>query len=169
MSGSIYKGYNDSNTPTAEYNVAFNVTAAQIMFGTTFYRSSILAAPLDTSGVIFIAGQQYASLVSAQETNALIKAIMENYYFYSGNKTSSFSTILYDVEAAQLLFSTEYLSFEELPIIVNNSGYTIIDYDNGITAIWAIQWTNLISFTESITERLLGWRQSMSNFSLNNI
>lgn len=30
MSGSIFKGYNNSDTPTDEYNVAFNISASQV-------------------------------------------------------------------------------------------------------------------------------------------
>merc|ERR1711974_100951 len=157
MGGSIYRGYNNSNTPTAEYNVASNVTAAQIMFSTNFERVKILAAPLDTAGLVFIAGNNYEKLVNARSTNALVNAILENYYYSVGGHSAVVSTVLCDVEAAQMVFSEEYLDNALLPVVVNNAGYTIVDYENGSVVMWALYWNGLVEFDPAVTNRLLSW------------
>ena len=157
MGGSIYKGYNDSNTPTAEYNVATNVSAAQTMFSATYNRMRIYAAPLDTAGLIFIGGENYQQLVAARYTNNLVRVILENYYYSRNGSDVHTSTVLCDVEAAHMSFSKKYLVNELLPIRVNETGFTVIDYEYGMPTILAMSWAGLQDFADEVTKRLLSW------------
>ena len=157
MSGSIYKGYNNSNTPVPEYNVADNVTASQTMYSTLFNIAPMLAAPLDTAGVVFIAGNNYQQLVQSQKSNILVYNILQNYMYSSGTSYHTTSTVLCDVESVWMIFSTDFLQIQSLPVQVTSQGYTIIT-ESANTSLFALQWQGLHMFNNEITSRLLNWK-----------
>lgn len=130
------------------------------MYETFYERRLLVSAPLDTSGILFIFGENYNTLLASRETNILVHEIFENYYYSTeGDMSSITTTVLCDVEAANLVFSQEYLIFDTLPITVTDDGYTVIDYQNGNPVEIALKWQNLRSFENHITEQLLSWGQ----------
>ena len=132
------------------------------MYSTVYDRVELLAAPLDTSLYTAIAGENYQSLVQVQNTNILVGNILENYY-YSSNSTSHIVTsILFDVQASWMTFSTQYLQIEELPIIVNSEGYTVIDDEMGNPCLFSISWdkNGIKNFATEVTNRLLNWNKN---------
>lgn len=63
MSGSLYRGYGNSSTPSAEYNVIDNVPASQAMYAAR-WAEPLLIAPLDTCGVAQLVGPTYRQLLA---------------------------------------------------------------------------------------------------------
>lgn len=131
------------------------------MYETIYRQGLMLSAPLDTAGVVFIFGNNYNSLLNARKSNLLVDEIFKNYYYSTEGKMSTFTTtVLCDVEAANLIFNSDYLSFTDYPITVNDDGYTVIDYVNGNLVKLALSWTSLFSFDTHVTERLLTWENN---------
>ena len=124
----------------------------------------MVAAPLDTCGILFLFGADYQNLVNAQKTNKLVANILLNYKYSTGKDVHSSSTELCDVEASWLLFSTEYLQCSTLPLVVNESGYTVVDTASGTPTIMALDWTEtgMKEFESEISRRLLTWKSPLS-------
>ena len=129
------------------------------MYSTVYDRVELLAAPLDTSLYTVIAGENYQSLVQVQNTNNLVGSILENYYYSSNSTNHLVTNILFDVQAAWMTFSTQYLEIEEFPIIVNSEGYTVVDYEMGNPTLFSISWQSngIKNFATEVTNRLLNW------------
>jgi inosine-uridine nucleoside N-ribohydrolase len=86
MSGSIYKGYTNSSSPSAEYNVHEDVAASQAVYNATWLRP-LATAPLDTTVFMQFFGGPYQTLLAANATggNLYASTLMANYEaWYSG-------------------------------------------------------------------------------------
>ena len=101
MSGSIYHGYRNSSSPSAEYNVVQNITSAQAMYNATWL-SPLATAPLDTTVFMqFMATTPlgpgpYADLLLANLTNNHIFAstLLANYEAWYNGGGKGYSAIL---------------------------------------------------------------------------
>ena len=60
MFGGFYKGYDGSDTVSAEYNVANNPTAFKTVMAAPW--NSVTLTPLDTCGMFELSGEHYASI-----------------------------------------------------------------------------------------------------------
>lgn len=152
MNGCIY-------LPEQEYNAAFNATATQIMYQQQ-YASPMITAPLDTSQSIGIWGSYYQQLVDAQFENVLVWNILEAFRVWAGHAVLMHSAILFDAEAARLLYSLDDVNIELLPISVNATGYTVIDPEHGSNVYAATSWQDQgrYGWQEDVTQRLLRWQ-----------
>lgn len=159
MSGSIYVGYGGSSTPDAEYNVSDNVTAAQTVYEEVFDRFPMTTAPLDTSGLVYIDGDNYQRLLASQLRNNLVFNILEQYRIGEGGLETSSSSTLYDVQAARMSFSNQWLGIQGLPLSVNASGFTDVDYAEGNLVYAATSWASggIAAWQDDVTDRLLSW------------
>ena len=154
MSGSVSRGYSNSSRPSAEYNVARNISASQAMYASAWL-SPLMTAPLDTSGLLQCFAPEYLELLAANSSAAHPYAyeILRNYLIWCGGsvhnscggfKPSSPATgtsLLYDAQAAYMMsiYATAwaahgnippampFLTLQVLPMSVNASGYTVID------------------------------------------
>jgi inosine-uridine nucleoside N-ribohydrolase len=130
MSGSIYRGYGNSSTPSAEYNVREDVAAAQSVYNATWL-APLLTAPLDTTiQMQFMASTPlgtgpYAALLAANATGKLVFAstLMAHYETWYENGGKGYSALLpfspstgtdtlYDPQAAWMggLYAAQYLA-----------------------------------------------------------
>jgi len=168
MHGSIYRGYGNDPTPSAEYNVRAFAKEAQKVFTASW---DMTITPLDTCGIIQLKDQKYQKVLN--NNSPLTRALMENYRVWhkqgirNGNKDlseaeldkrvdqkcNSSSSTLFDTVGIYLAMSTELVKIEKLPIIVTDDGYTRID-ENGKEINCATEWKDLGAFEDLLVERL---------------
>jgi len=168
MHGSIRLGYGGSKTPSAEYNVAAFVKAAQKVFTAPW---DMTITPLDTCGLVQLKGQKYQKVLNSN--SPLTNALMENYraWFRQGlldqdkdlseaeldkridDKCNSSSSTLFDTVGIYLAMSTELVKMEKLPIVVTDNGFTRIN-NKGKMINCATEWKDLGAFEDLLVERL---------------
>jgi inosine-uridine nucleoside N-ribohydrolase len=130
MSGSIYRGYDNSTKPDAEYNVADNVPASQAMYA-AHWAETMVTTPLDTCGVAVLAGTDYRSLL--QGSGPILTTLLECWLFWcnsqnpSAQQPSQHSSILYDPVAVYLAsgWSESFTDMVALNVSVTDAGYTV--------------------------------------------
>ncbi len=129
MHGSIRRGYDGSSNISAEYNVKAHPKAAQKVFTADW---EITITPLDTCGIVHLAGDKYQKLFRCDKP--LAKALIDNYRVWYGRgiqgrdklseaelkkrvdgKVNSSSTTLYDTVAIYLAISTGFPEREFIP------------------------------------------------------
>ncbi|CAF4902937.1 unnamed protein product [Rotaria sp. Silwood1] len=136
MAGSLYNGYENSSTPSKEYNVEYDIQSAQTMFSSDWIHFSL--APLDCTNFMQFYGLLWQKFLSYRNTSRIVDMIIESYtiWYNDGGKKIS-STLPYtpqwgtpemhDVLAVYL--SGIYPSMSPtisklLPLFVTNDGYT---------------------------------------------
>lgn len=117
MSGSIYRGYDNSSTPSAEYNVKEDILSAQRVYNASWLMP-LVTAPLDTTVFAQLNGPVWQYFLTAANTSTpdvhpLARMILGQYeiWYANGgdhynaivpfNPTNSTST-LYDLFAAYM-------------------------------------------------------------------
>jgi len=146
MSGSVYKGYLNSPSPSAEYNVVTNITSSQAMYNAVWH-TPLYTAPLDTCNFDQWNGDVYKELLAANNSaHPYVQILLETYqvWYDNGGRNSGamlpFSPttgtdVLYDAQAAwmtgQLIANAteEPLVLKGLPLVVNSSGFTVVTTD----------------------------------------
>ena len=158
MHGSIDRGYDGE--PSAEANVRYDVPAFRAMLEADLIHKEI--TPLDTCGQVVIGGDLYQKLY--QSDRPVLKALFENYQVWAELVTwmhvdkamvDSHSSTLFDLVAVYMAFDHRFLTFETLPIIVTDDGYTKRDADGEMLDV-AMQWKDLNGFYQHVVDRLLG-------------
>ncbi|MFP4661080.1 MAG: nucleoside hydrolase [Halanaerobiales bacterium] len=156
MHGSIYKGYNGSNTPDAETNVRLFTDDCQLVFESDW---DMTITPLDTCGIVYLDGEDYQKVYHSD--NPLLKALMENNKIFAKNCSwmdytdyDSKSTTLFDNVAIYLSYSEELLEIEDLNIMVTDDGMTKIN-SGGKLVHCAVKWKNIDGFKKHLVSRLL--------------
>jgi inosine-uridine nucleoside N-ribohydrolase len=160
MHGSVRIGYGGSKTPHAEFNVKQDVRSAQRSLSAPW---EMTITPLDTCGLIDLQGERYRKVRDSHDPIAA--AIIENYRLWSAKQTGagqqdpfqSRSSTLFDTVAVYLVFSTELLKMERLPITVNDEGFTVIN-PTGKPMNVATEWKDLDAFRDLLVERLTNGR-----------
>lgn len=168
MHGSVYRGYNGSPPPSAEYNVKAFVKEAQKAF-TAHWNMTI--TPLDTCGVVQLKGEKYQKVL--RKNSPMTRALIENYraWYKQGilnehkdlseaelnkrveEKLNSSSTTLFDTVAVYLAMSTDLVKMEKLGIRVTDDGYTRID-ESAKMVNCATEWKDLGAFEDFLVDRL---------------
>jgi formylglycine-generating enzyme required for sulfatase activity/inosine-uridine nucleoside N-ribohydrolase len=156
MQGSVRKGYSGGK-PDAEYNVKADIPAAQKVFAAP-WRQAIIT-PLDTCGLIKLAGPRFQSLVESQDP--LVRALLENYRTWARNDKVAASTVLFDTVAVYLALPgpKPLVKIEELPISVTEKGMMVID-PAGRKVQVATEWTSLEGYCDLLTKTLREGRVS---------
>lgn len=152
MSGSIYTGYGNSSSPSAEYNVHADITSAQAVYNASWL-SPLVTAPLDTTVFDQFCNPEYqAMLVTNDTAHPFVASLLANYVaWYNGggksfgaikpfNLTSGTST-LYDLQAAYMTAtlgawwaagrpggvpSLPHFTLSQVQVTVNSGGYTVL-------------------------------------------
>jgi inosine-uridine nucleoside N-ribohydrolase len=154
MDGSVRIGYEGASKPAAEWNVKAAPKAAQTALSAPW---DITITPLDTCGLVNLAGDRYARLL--RSTDPVVSAIIENYRIWSGAhkkaaQAESGSSVLFDTVAVYLAFSHDLCSMEHLRIGVTDDGFTRID-PKGKKMLVATGWNTLDGYRDFLVDRLL--------------
>lgn len=157
MHGSLRRGYDGSNTPVAEYNVALDPDACQAVFSAPW---EVTITPLDTCGIVKLKGEKYRAVRECEDP--LVQSLIENYRIWvqqsqwaGGFDPETESSVLFDTVAVYLAFSEERLVMESLGIRVTDEGRTIVD-DRARRIRCATDWVDLPAFEDLLVERLTG-------------
>jgi len=120
MGGSIRRGYDDGSKPQAEYNIAADAKAAQIVFTSGV---PIVMAPLDATAMVRLDAARQKKLFDAGSILTLsVQAITELW-------REKNDPILYDPVAVTLVFTEKFCRMEALSIGVDDKGFTKIAKD----------------------------------------
>ncbi len=154
MSGSVDKGYGNSPSPDAEYNVRDAISASQAMYNADW---DLTIAPLDTAGLVHIEGEKYQNLVRTE--NPIINTLMENYKVWAEKGNHRIdpqirSSTLFDTVAVYLAFDQSLCVMQDIRLSVDYKGYTVRD-PKGNVIHCAMDWKNLDKFEDLIVERLI--------------
>ena len=157
MHGSIFNGYDGTNTPVAEWNVKVDPKSLQTVFKAPW---EITITPLDTCGLVTLDGLHYQKLY--QSKDAWLKTLIENYSSWLPapwnediNQFKTKSSTLFDTVAVQLAASEDLFKMKTLPLRITDDGFTIIDEINGRPVRCAIEWKDLNAFKEKLVKILL--------------
>lgn len=143
MSGPVYHGYGNSSQPDREYNVVQNITASQAMYAASWL-SPLMMVPLDTSGLLHCQGPEWGALIAANtSSHPYAEVLLRNYQIWCNctPTPSGESDTLYDAQAAWQsgYYAANWVPHgttppqipailqQELPIVVNASGFTVIN------------------------------------------
>ena len=144
MMGSIYKGYDDAFSPSAEYNVELCPECANQLLHAGW---NITITPLDTCEYVVLDVGLVKELLSGTSAASLTLA---DIYLY-GCLTSTMECkgpvrsdppVLFDAAGTLLLLpnASSYVAFHELKLSVNATGYTVIDSSSGFPVSVALDW-----------------------------
>jgi inosine-uridine nucleoside N-ribohydrolase len=154
MYGSVRRGYDSSSKVSAEWNVKADPKSCQKAFTAPW---EITITPLDTCGVISLAGDRYQRVRDSKDVVA--STIIENYRLWSkaNNKASDaaekHSSTLFDTVAVYLAFAQDLCKLERLGILVTDDGFTKIDPSAKAVNV-ATDWVNLDAFRDLLVSRL---------------
>jgi inosine-uridine nucleoside N-ribohydrolase len=138
-----------------------DVVAAQELYKSKW---SIITAPLDVTVLSQIGGEYYRDIF--QSTNPVARVIIEQYFYWYAHCSWANSSViepanpqtksstLHDLVAAYMIDGNDYLMYQNLNIVVNGTGFTLID-SKGKSVVEALQW---IKFTG-----INGWSQTVAN------
>lgn len=152
MQGSIYRGYQNAQIPSKEYNIVVDIEAAKQVFSAS-WREAVIT-PLDTCGVIRLEGEKYESICKCKDP--LIQAVIESYQVWLKKKeidACGRSSVLFDTVAIYLAFTTDLLKMKSLKVRVTEDGYTVPDETGGLFNC-ALEWNNLSKFQDFLVQRL---------------
>lgn len=162
MAGSINKGYDNSSTPAAEYNVRLCPDCMSKLLEAGW---EVSMTPLDTCRQANIPAFQMEKLLAVSNRISLAFSVSYlsvctsdiNPYGRCDPKGSPFP--LFDTVAVLLALSNakEFITFKELNISVTASGFTKVDDTSGTPTQVALSWKNSSSielFEEYMTNIL---------------
>ncbi|CAF3457829.1 unnamed protein product [Rotaria sp. Silwood1] len=136
MAGSLYYGYENSTTPSKEYNIEYDIRSAQTMFASNWAYFSLV--PLDCTNFMQFNGLLWKKFLSYRNRSRTVNMIIESYTIWYNDGGNSMSAIqsfnpelgtpeMHDVLAVYLAGSytsvAPTISFF-LPIFVTNDGFT---------------------------------------------
>jgi inosine-uridine nucleoside N-ribohydrolase len=160
MHGSIDVGYGGKPPPSAEANVKDNPAALRTVLAAPW--QDILLTPLDTCGVVDLAGARYQAVLKAAKTDLLVGAVIESYRVFAPRVrwmkcdfVDARSTTLFDCVAVYLATSEQWVETEKLGLRVTDDGFTVRD-PSGPTVRAALHWKNLDAFKDELVARLIG-------------
>lgn len=159
MHGSIYRGYMNSGTPVAEYNVRVDPASLQATFAAPW---ECTITPLDTCGLVVLEGDNYRRLVESNDP--WILALMDNYrawlpgapFIAPDHDMQKVSTTLFDSVAVHLAAGGDMVELERLPLRVTDEGYTVIDKEKGRAVNCATSWKDQKAFESHLVATMLG-------------
>eukprot|EP00042_Codosiga_hollandica_P038374 m.311868 g.311868 ORF g.311868 m.311868 type:complete len:323 (-) comp55375_c0_seq2:71-1039(-) len=140
MSGSIYRGYGNSSTPSAEYNVATCPSCTASMYSAGW---NVTTTPLDTCGTVALSGGAYLNYL--QGTSVVSHVLAQSQLFWSvnggNNQILTQSSIWYDSVAAYMTDSFEFLELTPMRVSVTSDGYTVPSPTGALLTV-ALNWGN---------------------------
>ena len=163
MHGSIRTGYDESPTPSAEWNVFSDPSALRKVFAADW---DCTITPLDTCGLIKLSGERYQRLLGANDASTTV--LMENYRSWTSHAAYQNprpdprieSSTLFDTLALYLAFDDSLVEIERLPIRVTDQGLTVVDATGGRPVNCATSWKDLDSFYNYLADTLADGRST---------
>jgi inosine-uridine nucleoside N-ribohydrolase len=155
MQGSVRTGYGGIAPACAEYNVATDARAAQVVFTAPW---EITITPLDSCGLVALTGEKYHRVRASDD--ALVRAVVDDYRVCAertGDRSAweTHSPTLFDTVAVYLGICDDLLTMERLGIAVASDG--CLDLDSEAKRInCATGWKDLPAFEDFLVERLTG-------------
>ncbi|TWU35928.1 nucleoside hydrolase [Novipirellula artificiosorum] len=158
MHGAIRVGYGGHAPVVPEANVRNGIEPLRDTFAARWECS---VTPLDTCGIVDLAGERYAKVSRSDSVG--VKELMENYRHWL-NRVSwlkvkpdpkSRSTTLFDLVAVTMAFSEEWMEMQTLPLSIDDKGITAIDETNGQPVRCAMAWKDLDGYKDHVVERLI--------------
>ena len=139
MAGSIYRGYRNSSQPSKEYNIFDDISAAQIVFNSSWAYFGL--APVDCTNFMQFYGPEWQSFLSFGSHKTHVQLIIDSYtvWYNNGGKNAGamkpFSpengtSTMHDVLA---VFLAAYyprvltMNVQQLPLVVTQDGFTKIN------------------------------------------
>ena len=144
MMGSIYKGYDNASSPTAEYNVKLCPDCANQLLHAGW---NVTMTPLDTCEYVILDIDLEKELLSG--TNAAVLTLANAFLYDCLTSTVECTgpvrtdpPVLFDAVGTLLLLpnASSYIVFQELKLSVNATGYTVIDSGSGFPVNVALYW-----------------------------
>ncbi len=157
--GSIYQGHSlEDIHKDSDYNVRANISAARKVLAAPWKKTLL---PLDVTSHLVIGDDNYQRLLAVRNSNPIVGAIMENFdcWMIDHNATyyKTHSTALYDTAAVYTAEMGDYnLITEDLPLVIDDGGYTNIDPAEGQICHCAVYWRYVDMFYKFVTDRLCG-------------
>lgn len=158
MCGSVRIGYRGSETPSAEYNVFADITAAQTVLSADW---DITITPLDSCGHVLLAGEDYQRFYdfATGHPNSTAATVLEHYRHWlmalnaPADQLARRSTTQYDAVAIYLAITDHGLAMENLSMTVTDEGMTRLD-EAGKPMQVATAWRDRAPFDRIFIERL---------------
>ena len=146
MLGSIYKGYNNSNNISKEWNAIADIPATQ---GVLSEYENLTITPLDTCGIIRFKEEVYQQVLKA---NTPLSEYFKKWLgldFHKNHKKS----VIFDAAAVYMALDGSLLEYETLPLVCDIEGYLKID-ENGTPVKCALNWKDLNSYLKILKNNL---------------
>lgn len=143
MSGSLYRGYGNSSTPAAEYNVRMCAACSRKMYTAGW---AVTTTPLDTCGITVLHQESFDVLLRGVGPYSTILA--ESWVWWCSRSLGSCnlgpltSDVLYDTVATTLATSraSDFLDIESRCVIVTDDGHTKIGGEGCSNIMAALTW-----------------------------
>jgi len=163
MSGNIKSCMKD-NMPCPEYNVAFNTSASQAVFSTTWMQH--FATPIDTCGQVVLSGDVYQTLRMGNDSrHPVLQTLLTTFSYWCTHggwvaDPTVITDVLFDPVAVYMTFQPDlsYCDMSTLQLVVDKDGRTLVN-TTGNSVDVCLSWSNkgeglnLIKYL--IVERLL--------------
>lgn len=144
MAGSIYHGFHHSQVPDPEYNVKVCPWCMEQLLKSKW---NVTLTTLDTCGTMMLTADEVKEMLEGQNMTALalvsslmyfcINSVTEPCFFKVG------TPILYDTVATLLTMpatAAEFIIYKDMKLSVNETGYTVVDDDQGVLTSVALYW-----------------------------
>jgi inosine-uridine nucleoside N-ribohydrolase len=158
MYGSFDTGYG-GGPPSAETNVRVDPAALREVLSAPW--RDVLLTPLDTCGLVSLAGERYHSIWSATD-DPMLRALIQSYCIFAPRqnwmKCDFFalrSTTLFDCVAVYLAYAESLVYTETIAFDVTDDGRTRREAKGPFRARVAIRWRDLDGFESQLAGRLL--------------
>jgi inosine-uridine nucleoside N-ribohydrolase len=159
MYGSFDTGY-DGGPPAAEFNVKVDPAGLRTVLAAPW--RDILLTPLDTCGLVSLAGPRYHALWCATG-DPLLRALITSYCVFAPRQNwmncdffTTRSTTLFDCVAVYLAYSEDLVETETIAFQITDDGFTRRSATGPFKARVAIRWKNRDGFEAQLAGRLLG-------------
>ena len=161
MAGSVYKGYDNSNTPAAEYNVFRCPDCMQKLLDAKW--NSIVLTPLDTCGITRLSVDLMDTFISGQGNIPLALSSQLLYFCISKESQpcdlTERSPVFFDAVATLLCLpqAQQFAVFKDVKLKVTSDGHTRVD-DSGVEVSAALEWQSdgLQQYLQFLTTALSG-------------
>lgn len=158
MQGSVYKGYDNSPTPSREYNIVADIKAAQKVFEAGW---NMVITPVDTCDIITLKGERFLRLM--RSSDKAVRVLLDAYRDWCGimgweHPRCNYplaSAILFDTVAVALVYREDFFDMEDINMRIDDTGMMVLD-PNACKVRCAVTWKDLDGFEEFLTGRLLG-------------
>ena len=170
LGGSILRGYSNSSTQVAEYNIRVCPWCFNQVLNAGW---PVTLVPLDTAGLVSLRPSQTREMLTTLTPSVNVVAATVLFYCTEdpfGGTECDFSvttTVLFDAvaTAVALTKAKEFIVFSELNITVNSTGFTNVDNNIGVPISVAVDWVNDVEGLDDFREFLVDQLTSTSENS----